>query len=245
METLASPALRSRYDGTENVQSFGFHLLWQTELAGLQVWSGLQVMVPLPLTSWPRGQVTRTDCPTRKSGLPLPSSPPLQPGGGGQRLAAGEGEPGETVSSRKVRLRPLRVLSPLTSAGGERGAPGASADAHHQRLPHQLVAFVALDLHSAPGVQVVLLHPPVQRLFGHVAASSLRRCGWRRRLNNPAKHRASFRNRTGKTARTAIFTLGSQMSRLTESRCEFLVQFSEITARCFLRNSLIDVLPGA
>lgn len=79
-----------------------FHLLSHTELMRLQVWSGLQVMVPLPLTCWPLGQVTRMDWPTWKLGwgrvLP-PSS--LQPGGGGQRLAAKEGNDGLWKSHKR------------------------------------------------------------------------------------------------------------------------------------------------
>lgn len=61
-----------------------FHLLSHAELMELQVWSGLQVMEPLPLTCWPLGQVTRTDCPTWNSCWE-PSS--LQPGGAEQDLA--------------------------------------------------------------------------------------------------------------------------------------------------------------
>lgn len=65
----------------------------------------------------------------------------------------------------------------LTLAGGESGAPGVPPDTHHQRFPHQVVAFVALDLHSAPGVQAAFLSPAVQHVFGRVAASGRRHCG--------------------------------------------------------------------
>lgn len=64
------------------------HLLSHTELMRVQVWSGLQVMVPLPLTCWPLGQVTRTDCPTWNSCWdPFPLLSSLQTGGAGQDLA--------------------------------------------------------------------------------------------------------------------------------------------------------------
>lgn len=53
--TDRSFVLRAAWKGersfTTNHHSFAFHLLSQTELARLQVWSGLQVMVPLPLAS--------------------------------------------------------------------------------------------------------------------------------------------------------------------------------------------------
>lgn len=80
----------------------------------------------------------------------------------------------------------LRAPS-LTLASGEGSAPGVSPDTHHQRFSHQVVALVALDLHSAPGGQAVLLHLAVQHLFGGVAASSRGHCGPQQRLTSPAK----------------------------------------------------------
>lgn len=56
---------------------------------GLQVWSGLHVMVPLPFTWWPFGHVMLTDCPTWNilwETFLLVFS--LQTGGGGQGKAA-------------------------------------------------------------------------------------------------------------------------------------------------------------
>lgn len=61
----------------------------------------------------------------------------------------------------------------LTLAGGEGGAPGVGAHTHHQRLSHQPVAFITLELHSAPGVQVVFQHFTVKHLLQAVATSAL------------------------------------------------------------------------
>ena len=85
------------------------------------------------------------------------------------------------------------AMPPLTLASGEGSTPAVSPDAHHQRFSDQIVAFVALDLHGAPGVQVVLLHPAVQHLFGCVAASNRRRCGSQQRLSSPQHARTARR----------------------------------------------------
>lgn len=58
----------------------------------------------------------------------------------------------------------------LTLTCGECGAPDAAPHAHHQRISHQVVAFVALELHSASCVQVVFLQFTIQYLFRGVAA---------------------------------------------------------------------------
>lgn len=59
----------------------------------------------------------------------------------------------------------------LTLAGGESGAPGVAPYAHHQRISHQVVAVVTLELQSMPSVQAEFLHFTVQHLFGADAAS--------------------------------------------------------------------------
>lgn len=59
----------------------------------------------------------------------------------------------------------------LTLAGGESGAPGVAPYAHHQRISHQVVAVVTLELQSMPSVQAEFLHFTVQHLFGADAAT--------------------------------------------------------------------------
>jgi hypothetical protein len=64
---------------------------------GLQVWSGRQVMVPLPRACWPLGQVTGSAWPTWKpcwASLPLAGC--RHPMGVGQDLAVGEGNDNNT-----------------------------------------------------------------------------------------------------------------------------------------------------
>lgn len=62
------------------------------------------------------------------------------------------------------------VTEILTLADGEVGAPGVATHTHHQRLPIQAVAFIALELDGACGVQVVLQHPAMWYLLRDVAA---------------------------------------------------------------------------
>lgn len=90
--TIALNFMEDCYCFSSNVSShilFFKNLLSHTELMGLQVWSGLHVIVPLPFTWWPFGHVTLTDWPTWnilwEMFLLLFS---LQPGGGGQGKAA-------------------------------------------------------------------------------------------------------------------------------------------------------------
>lgn len=60
----------------------------------------------------------------------------------------------------------------LTLAGGESGAPRVAPNARHQRVSDQVVACIALELHSAPCVQGKFLHFAMQNLFGAATAFS-------------------------------------------------------------------------
>ncbi len=58
----------------------------------------------------------------------------------------------------------------LTLAGGESGPPGVAPHTHHQRISHQAVAFITLELQGPSRVQVVFLYFAVQHLFWAVTA---------------------------------------------------------------------------
>lgn len=60
----------------------------------------------------------------------------------------------------------------LTLASGESGAPRVAPNARHQRVSDQVVAYIALELHSTPCVQGKFLHFAMQNLFGAVTAFS-------------------------------------------------------------------------